>query len=187
MNIKTIMIVDDEQLMRDVVVEMLKDRADKIIPAESGQEALDLLAQPEQVDIVITDMRMPGISGYQLLEKIKAKNPSIPVVIMTGYDEAFGPEKVIRTGAEEYITKPFKKDEINLMVNRAIWRAASKRENILLKYITAANRALAESDDPDREKLLNVGKAFEESISTLLENKMADDENQTQPASVLAT
>ena len=130
MNISTILIADDEQLMRDVVLEMLRDRADRIILAENGQQALELMAEAEKVDIVIVDMKMPGVSGYQLLEKIKAIDPAIPVVIMTGHNETFSLEKVIKTGAEEYIAKPFRKDEINMIVDRAIWRAASRRENI---------------------------------------------------------
>jgi YesN/AraC family two-component response regulator len=125
MSIGTVLIVDDEPMMRDVVIEMLKDRAEKIIPAKNGEEALSLLRGTDEIDVVITDMKMPGMTGVQLLETVKMTNPCIPVIVMTGYSETFGLERIIKKGAEEYILKPFRKAEINMIVNKAIWRMSA--------------------------------------------------------------
>ena len=173
MDIGTVLVVDDEELMRDMVTEMLEDRAEKVISAQSGEKALEKLIEEEKVDVVITDMKMPGMNGFQLLERIKAIDPSIPVIFMTGYSDIFGIEEAMKIGVDEYILKPFKKEEINMLITRAQWRASSiyKRRLIgeiksLIQYITAANKVIVSSGypSPHKEKLLAIGEKIKQSI-----------------------
>ena len=174
MEINTILVVDDEELMREMVVEMLEDRAENLIQAHSGEEALEMLAEEKKVDLVITDMKMPGMTGIQLVERVKAMNPSTPVVVMTGYSEIFTVEEAMKSGVDEYILKPFKKDEMNMLVTRAQWRASSiyKRRllediKVILEYVTVANKVIATSGypSPNKEDLMAMGERIRRSIA----------------------
>lgn len=165
MDIEAVLIVDDESLMRELVSEMLKGKAKSIIPAQSGVEALEIFKQIPKIDIIITDMNMPGMNGLQLLEKIRQMDPIIPVVVMTGYSEIFGIEESLKSGVEEYIKKPFKREELEIIVDRAIWRAISKKRNIMLEYIITANELIAQSNRPNKEQLLIVGERIRSSIN----------------------
>jgi len=165
MNFGTVMVVEDEEMMRETVIEMLEERAEKVIPAESGNAALEKLKGEEKVNVVITDLKMPGIDGFTLLDRMKIVEPNIPIVVMSGYSETFSIEEAMKRGAAEYILKPFKKDEINMIVDRAMWRAASRSKNLLLRYILAANKAIAQSNILDKEELLSIGEKLKQSIA----------------------
>ena len=180
MNLGTVMIVDDEEMMREAVVEMLEDRAEKVVPAESGNAALEKLKESGQVNIVITDLKMPGMDGFALLDHIKIVDPNIPIVVMSGYSETFSVDEAMKRGATEYILKPFKKEEINMIVDRALWRAASKGKNALLRYIMAANQALAQSNIPDKAELLGIGEKLRQSIAQKTQNTTQQANQETQ-------
>ena len=164
MNLGIAMIVDDEEMMREAVADMLKDRADEIIPAESGAAAIEKLEGTDKINIIITDLKMPGMDGFALLDRVKIMAPNIPIVVMSGYSETFSVEEAMKRGAAEYILKPFKKEEINMIVDRALWRAASRGKNALLRYILAANQALAQSNIPDKAELLGIGEKLRQSV-----------------------
>ncbi len=165
MEIDAILIVDDENLMRELISEMLKDKAKSIIPAQNGPEALEVFKRIPKIDIIITDMNMPGMNGLQLLEKIRQMDPIIPVIVMTGYSEIFGIEESLKSGVEEYIKKPFRKEELEIIVDRAMWRAISKKRNIMLEYIIVANELIAQSNKPNKEQLLIIGERIRNSIN----------------------
>ncbi|MGQ9607706.1 MAG: response regulator [bacterium] len=165
MEINTILVVDDEDLMRDLISEMLKDKAKSVIPAQNGPEALEIFMKIPKIEMIITDMNMPCMNGLQLLEKIRQIDPIIPVIVMTGYSEIFGIEESLKSGVEEYIKKPFKKGELEIIVDRAMWRAASKKRNIMLEYIIVANELIAKSNKPNKEQLLIIGERIKSSIN----------------------
>lgn len=165
MEINTILVVDDEDLMRDLISEMLKDKAKSVIPAQNGPEAIEIFMKIPKIEMVITDMNMPYMSGLQLLEKIRQIDPIIPVIVMTGYSEIFGIEESLKSGVEEYIKKPFKKEELEITVDRAMWRAVSKKRNIMLEYIIVANELIAKSSKPNKEQLLIIGERIKSSIN----------------------
>ena len=165
MNLGTVMIVDDEEMMRETVIEMLEDRAEEIVSVESGNAALEKLKESLHVNIIITDLKMPGMDGFALLDNIRIMDPNIPIVVMSGYSETFSVDEAMKRGAAEYILKPFKKEEINMIVDRALWRFASKNKNVLLRYIMAANQALAQSNIPDKTELLSIGEKLRQSVA----------------------
>lgn len=177
MDINTILVVDDEELYRNMLPKMLKDRASRIITAENGKEALETLIGENNTDIVITDIKMPGIDGFQLLESMKAIDPSITVIIMTGYSELFSADEAMKKGADGYILKPFKKEEMIALITRSRRLSLStnkerliEEKKLLLEYVIFANKVIAASDYPSPHKdiLLAMGERIKRSVTGLL-------------------
>lgn len=103
---KTILIVDDQRGIRLLLEELFQQEGYHTRGTANGQEALELV-QEEQPDCILLDMKMPGMDGLTVLEKLKKQWPAIPVIMMTAYDELKLTEQALRLGAEKYITKPF--------------------------------------------------------------------------------
>lgn len=165
MDINITIVVDDEPLMCDVVAEMINERCKRVIKCFSGPEAMSAFSKLAKVDLIITDMRMPIMSGLQFLERVRQIDPFIPVIIMTGYDDASIVQESLTSGVEEIIMKPFKKEELNSTIDRALWRATSKRRSIILEYVLEANDLISKSDKPNKEHLLNIGRRIISSIN----------------------
>ena len=110
-NAAVVLIVDDEPFIRSLLCRTVEREGLKTIMASSGMEALDLLAA-NKVRMVISDIAMPGMSGLELLNRIKEKYPAMPVLFITGQTERFTKECALAAGADNYITKPFKNVEI---------------------------------------------------------------------------
>ncbi|MFH1374787.1 MAG: response regulator [bacterium] len=120
----SILIVDDEEMMRNLLGKILSREGYQISSAEDGQTALETMGQ-EKIDIVISDMKMPRMNGFELLKVIKQEYPEVGVIIMTAYGDTYTVKDALLLGADEYITKPFKSYEISLIVERAYWRILS--------------------------------------------------------------
>lgn len=120
----SILIVDDEEMMRTLLDRILSREGYKIRSAEDGVVALEVL-KAEKVDIIISDMKMPRMNGFELLKIVKKEYPKIGVIIMTAYGDTYTVKDALLLGADEYITKPFKSYEISLVVERAYWRILS--------------------------------------------------------------
>lgn len=120
----SILIVDDELMMRDLLVKILAREGYNISTAEDGVAALEFLKE-NKVDIVISDMKMPRMDGFELLNAVKKEYPEIGVIIMTAYGDTYTVKDALLLGADEYVTKPFKSYEISLVVERAYWRLLS--------------------------------------------------------------
>lgn len=117
----TILIVDDEPVMQSLLEKILAREGYKTFLAGDGATALAILNR-EPVSLVLSDIKMPGMSGFELLKEIKANHPGIGVIIMTAYGDTFTVKDALLLGADEYITKPFKSYEVSLIVERAYWR-----------------------------------------------------------------
>ena len=120
----SILIVDDEEMMRTLLNRILSREGYKIRSAEDGVVALEAL-KAERFDIIISDMKMPRMDGFELLKIVKNEYPKIGVIIMTAYGDTYTVKDALLLGADEYITKPFKSYEISLVVERAYWRILS--------------------------------------------------------------
>ena len=120
----TILVVDDEMMMRNLLKKILSNDGFKVILAEDGEDALRILGN-SKVDLIISDMKMPNLNGLELLRIVKDKYPRIGMVMMTGYGDAYSVKDALLLGADEYITKPFKGHEISLVVERTYWRILS--------------------------------------------------------------
>lgn len=119
---ETILVVDDEQGMREFLTVLLEHQGYRIITASDGEQALELIAH-QSPDLVISDVRMPKMDGIGLLTGIQEKHPHLPVIMVTAYASMDSTIQAMRLGADDYITKPFRIDEIRLVVEKALAKA----------------------------------------------------------------
>src|SRR6185436_6020231 len=119
-----ILVADDEVNLRRVLVAMLKRDGHEVVQAASGTEAMDRIAE---VDVVITDLRMPGADGMEVLRTVTRTHPQVPVIMITAYGSVGTAVEAIKAGAFDYIEKPFEQDQIRMIVEKAIGQAAANR------------------------------------------------------------
>jgi len=128
-----VLIVDDEEVLRDVLDAVLRREGFEIAMAASGEEALSILDSDDNIDLVILDIMLPGISGIDTLRALRISNPSLPVIIITAFSSIDGAIEAMKHGAFHYIPKPFKNEEVILTVNKALEQRRLSRENERLK------------------------------------------------------
>lgn len=128
----TILVVDDKEMLRDSVGATLQRAGMTVITASDGSGALEIIAR-RRPDCVVTDLKMPGMTGLELLEQAKQIDDALPFVVMTAYGAVETAVQAIKLGAFDYITKPFEGDELIVGVKRAIEHARLARENAVLK------------------------------------------------------
>ncbi|KUG29502.1 two component, sigma54 specific, transcriptional regulator, fis family [hydrocarbon metagenome] len=127
-----ILILDDEKNYLLILDAMLTDAGYAVTPLDDPETGLAYLEESE-VDVVITDMKMPKVTGQQVLEFVKKNYAHVPVIIMTAFGSIEGAVEAMRYGAFDYIAKPFANDELLLTVDKAARFAAAQRENIMLR------------------------------------------------------
>ena len=127
----SILIADDEKNIREGLSKTLQARYQTWMAA-SGSEALRVL-ESRPVDLVISDLRMPGLSGEQLLKRVVASYPTIPVIILTGHGTIESAVTAMRDGAYDFLTKPPKLDRVELLVERALKQRELVLENLALR------------------------------------------------------
>jgi two-component system response regulator PilR (NtrC family) len=128
-----VLIVDDEEVLRDVLDAVLRREGFEVLMASSGEEALAVLDEDDNIDLVILDIMLPGISGIDTLRSLRISNPSLPVIIITAFSSIDGAIQAMKHGAFHYIPKPFKNEEVILTVNKALEQRRLSRENERLK------------------------------------------------------
>ena len=122
-----VLVVDDDADMRELVHDMLKDRGHQVTTAGSGQEALKVLGE-QDFAVVLTDLRMKGMQGLELLTEIRRANADIGVILMTAFGSVETAVEAMKHGASDYLTKPVKKDELVRVVERVIRETSLRRE-----------------------------------------------------------
>lgn len=127
-----ILIVDDELSMREFLTILLEREGYRIEQADTAESALSLLAD-EEFDLVVSDICMPGLSGLTLLEKIKQMTPETAVLMITAFTTAEQAVEAMKLGAYDYIAKPFKVEEIKILVKNALEKRYLQRENSRLR------------------------------------------------------
>ncbi len=164
-----ILVVDDEQSMRDFLAIMLKREGYEVITAESGTDAVRVV-QSEIFDLVITDIKMPGTDGMELLKTIKELSPDTIVIMVTAFATAETAVEAMKMGAYDYIIKPFKVDELKLIINNALEKRFLRKENILLKreieYRTGFDNFIGKSEV--MLKVFSLIRQVADSTSTVL-------------------
>jgi two-component system NtrC family response regulator len=120
---ETLLVVDDEKNYLLVLKELLVEEGYEVLTAQSATGALELLADTDP-DLVLTDMKMPGMSGLELLKRIKHKDPQLPVIMMTAFGTVEKAVEAMRKGAYDYITKPFDNEILKKTISSALtlWR-----------------------------------------------------------------
>ena len=153
MNVR-ILVVDDELMLRDVLSDYLSRQGYEVLLAEDGNTALELVRK-NNFHIALLDIKIPGISGLELTKQIRAINPSISIIIMTGYPSLHTASKAIENGAKEYIVKPFRLEELNRLVLKYLEDNKLKIENELLreKLKKIENEQIIESVETNNEKI----------------------------------
>jgi len=127
-----ILLVDDERGMREFLTIMLQKEGHHVTSAAGGKEALECIGQ-KTYDVVLTDIRMPHITGIDVLKTVKECSPETVVIVMTAYASMDTAVEAMKQGAYDYITKPFKVEEIKLIIRNALEKRRLREENLLLK------------------------------------------------------
>ena len=127
-----ILIVDDDAGVLEMFDEFLRKEGYSVTKAYSGQAGLDFL-QDEIFDLVITDIRMPDVTGQDILHAIKKNSPEIPVVLITAFGTVEAAISAMKEGAYDYISKPFRIDEVSIIVRRALEQKRMLKEYQYLK------------------------------------------------------
>ena len=115
----TILVVDDEELMRYLVVSYLSKLGHSCLTAVDGVDALDKIKR-NKIDAVITDIKLPNMDGMTLIGEISKQYPGLPIMVMTAFDEEYSEGEVISVGAREFLKKPFTLDEFTVRLNKLI-------------------------------------------------------------------
>jgi two-component system NtrC family response regulator len=133
---ETVLIVDDEKNYPLILSAVLQDVGYETLTANSGMEALEILNHANaDVDLVLTDMKMPVMDGIELLEKIKTINPHLPVMMMTAYGTVEKAVEAMQKGAYNYILKPFDNEGLIIFVKKAIDMYQVIKENLRLRDV----------------------------------------------------
>jgi DNA-binding NtrC family response regulator len=128
-----LLIVDDEPDMLKLLGMIIRDKTPyETITTNNPAEALDLVKKGGY-DLVITDLKMPGLDGVEMLEAVKKLDADIPVIIMTAYGTVETAEEALSKGAFDFITKPFRKEQILFTIEKALKWLRLQRENQKLK------------------------------------------------------
>ncbi|MGD8927275.1 MAG: sigma-54 dependent transcriptional regulator [Thioalkalispiraceae bacterium] len=116
---RTVLVVDDEPNMR-MVMEMALDEAGyRVLTAESAEDAIDMLRDPD-LDVVLSDLKMPGMSGEEFIARCQRMRADVPVIVVTAYGSIRSAIECIQAGASDYMTKPFEPEELQFAVQSAL-------------------------------------------------------------------
>lgn len=128
----SILLIDDDDSLRRVMEFNLTEAGHQVQATKSGEEGLLLFAKHE-FDAVITDITMPGMSGMEVLAKVRGRDAGLPVIVITAYGTIESAVEAMRQGAFDYITKPFNRDELRMTLDRALKLRRLEKENITLR------------------------------------------------------
>lgn len=133
-----LLVVDDEHLIRWSLEQNLKKQGYEVITAATGEDALRLIRE-EQPDLVLLDIQLPGISGIDVLEKIKELDEDVAVIMVTAHSGLETAVNAMRLGAYDYVSKPFNLDELSIVVKKALETSDLKQEIVRLRTETKKN------------------------------------------------
>ena len=150
-----ILVVDDEINMQVVLRAMLKKEGYEVFTAPDGREALKVLAD-DDIDVVITDLKMPNLDGMGLLERVAADYPAVPVIMITAHGTVATAVEALKKGAFDYVTKPFEQDELKNVVLKAIKTRRLSDEEFV-----------AGADEIDRYGIVGASEPMQEIFETI--------------------
>ncbi|MBI5631855.1 MAG: sigma-54-dependent Fis family transcriptional regulator, partial [Nitrospirae bacterium] len=158
-NRNRILIVDDEQIALRNLEHIMKKEGYEITSTQSGQNALKLLEE-QQFDLVLTDLKMEKVDGNQILKRCKELSPDTEVIMITGYASLQSAIQVMKKGAYDYVTKPFKLDEVRKVVKEALEKVALKKENHQLREQIEkfAGKVKFITQNPNMQRLLDTAR-----------------------------
>jgi two-component system, OmpR family, phosphate regulon sensor histidine kinase PhoR len=151
-----VLVVDDEQDIRDASERILSRVGYQVQKASRGDEALDILNK-ESVDIMLLDLKMPGMDGLEVLERVRKQNTQIQVIVITGYATVETAIEAMKQGAYDFIPKPFEPDQLRIVVNRAWEKICFIREAEKLEL--ERNRTLSDLDT-EKSRIRTIIESF---------------------------
>jgi len=125
-------VVDDELFVRELLLEFLSSEGYEVSLADSGEKAV-ILMQSKPADVVLVDLKMPGIDGIETLRQIKKTAPDALAIVMTGYPTIDSSIEALRCGAYDYVVKPFKLNDLKSSIERALEEHKLKDQTTRLK------------------------------------------------------
>ena len=128
----TVLVIDDEPAHRLMVRVVLGDAGFRVLEADNGATGLNIL-RTKSVDVVLLDMRMPGMSGLEVLQRLREGGTFPPVIMLTAFGNVGSAVEAMKTGAFDYLSKPADNDELLAVVQKAAEHASLRRENRELK------------------------------------------------------
>src|ERR1700736_1006025 len=176
-----ILIVDDEEPIRDLVSAMLSSANYVCTQTESGKEALSLLNSGSQFELMLSDLMMPGMDGIALLEAAKERFPDMPVIMVTAVTDVSVALGAIRNGAYDYLLKPFERTQLLATVRRAMENRRLKMEN--REYQTNLEALVTARTEQLRQVVSSLEKSYDitlEALGNALDLKDAETEGHTK-------
>jgi len=168
--LRSVLIVDDESSMRHLLSVILTERGYETRAVASGEEALRELAAHD-FDLVLTDVRMPGMGGLALLAEIQRTHPDLMVIVMSAYGSHDAAVEAMKAGAYDYLSKPFRPDDVVLVLRKAEERERLSRENRRLRRELASGYGLDHlvgPSEPMQAVLRQIGKLAPQRTTVLL-------------------
>ncbi len=125
MAIKPILIVDDEPIVREAISDWLKDAGYEVMTAESGEAALELIAK-QDFSVMVVDIRLPGMTGINVLKEVKAVRPGIKSIVITAYPTDETAAEAKKLGAIDFLVKPIAPDELERLIRETLRKCESQ-------------------------------------------------------------
>ena len=145
-----VMVVDDEESVRNLLQRTLEGAGYNVVTAANGQEALETMSEPElEISVMLLDIKMPGISGIEVLQQIAITHPLICVIMVTAMVDTTTAIEAMKLGAYDYVTKPFNPDDVVLAVQRGferreLWLENEKHRQRLQERLTEQTQRMQE-------------------------------------------
>ncbi|KMN15608.1 sigma-54-dependent transcriptional regulator [Pseudomonas weihenstephanensis] len=164
-----VLVVDDEPKLCDLLSSALSQNDVHVFTASNGVQALAILEQ-EDIDLVISDWRMPGMDGPQLLAEVKQRYSHLPVIVMTAYSTVKNAVQSMRNGAYDYIAKPFDIDELDITVHKALQFRDILRDNARMRAELDQHQPFDSlmGDSPSFRRVLQAIDSVRDSSATIL-------------------
>lgn len=167
---KTVLVVDDEQSVRESLNKVLSKEGFRVLEAEAGEEAL-AICRKEFVNVVLTDLKMPEMDGLELLKALKLLLPDVSVIMMTAFGTVEKAVEAMKEGASDFILKPFKRFDLEKSISKALEHQSLLLENRYLKeQLESTGKKLANiiGTSPAMRKVLNLVEQIAPSSATIL-------------------
>lgn len=181
MNDQRILVVDDETPVREVMCSILSQAGYECRPVSSARDALTVLRSNEKISIVLSDLIMEGVDGLTLLAQMKEQSPDIPVVMVTAVQDISVALAAIRNGAYDYLPKPFEKEQLLVMVRRALETRRLRLEN--RAYQTNLESLVSARTEMLRKALADLERSYDitlEALGDALDLKDAETEGHSK-------